>query len=1856
MTSGHQPLPYRQLLFAVAFIISCSSAAFGQAAARPDRGTMPNRTYSVSDIENVSLQNGNVNLSIPLAALPPIAGGKLSWVVSANYNSKLWNVTREQRNADPLEWQPYVIDTPQLSDQGGWRIGGWYGFQFRNATEDFVRLVYTPNSGLPPQELDWLNNHQWWKVVLVMPDGSEHEFRATDFSGSAYQGSQDFLRGYYRVKPEGSPMRYYSVDGSYMFATISSTLEWTVYMPDGTRIIQTPDGIQRIQDTNGNKIKLFSDTNGTHYQDEQTLREITVSCPSANQCQVWYPTVGGTPQHIDINFGTTTVQGKLRSINENGCERNEGLPASGPLEIVVLREIILPQTEPGQSQRRFTFSYNSDTTVTAVDNVNWNCPPDPPQPYSRAASSGWGELSRMVTPSGSIVDYSFTLDGIHNLQQFSTDDLTTQSITQKKVTHDGTFDIWTYAISDTFGGVTNPDGTGATEQKYCASPGAIGCATDKAGLVYRSSQASMRTERHWTNLEFSGAHINSPGGIIAFNPVVDFEYTTLLDANSKALQMSAKAFQYDYNGNVTQTTEYDWFDPGSVSRDAQGVLTGVPGSATVLRVMNNSYYNQATGSTSLNVYAKRSSGAPLILNAPQQTTMGPTSIVQLSYDGQGYGVPPFAGNLTSKSVWDDLDSKWITTSSTYGLFGNLATTTDARGKVTQFFYDDATHALPTRVVVDPENGTGTQTTTTAYDFSTGAVIRKTDPNGNIMDIDYTNQLLLGAVDPFGRPGVVFGPVLNIDGVNQRQRVTTTYLDAARQVIVAADLNAENDKLLKTRTTADMLGRVILTEQTENGTNYTIYSRKAYNQMGKITFASNPMSFGSSAVTDGWTRVTNDNAGRVTEVATFGGATQPPATGTSGIWTGSVSTTYDANFTTVTDQAGKLRRSRVDALGRLIRVDEPDLNNNLGSTSSPNQPTIYEYDVLGNLKTVNQGTQTRTFNYDSLSRLRSAINPESGTVTYTYDDNGNLSTKTDARGVLSTYIYDGLNRATSRSYSDGTPAVTYSYDSSAISNGKGRLASVSSSVSTYSYSGYDAMGRVSGGWQTLGSQTYPLSYGYDLSGHVKMMTYPSGRTVNYAYDTAGRANSVTGNLGDGSQRNYATGIIYDAASRMTKEQFGTDTPIHHKLQYNVRGQLWDIRVGTALDGNGDWNRGALQFFYSQPYSYTGGSGPDNNGNVLAAKHYRPLDELSSTYTISTDSSNYDALNRVTSVSEDYQINGSAATQQFQQSYIYDRYGNRTINQASTWGTGINNKLFTVNTANNRLGVPGGQSGTMTYDNAGNLTTDSYSGAGDRVYDAENRMTKAWGGINQWQEYAYDGDGRRVKRKVNGTEAWQVYGLGGELLAEYAQNGSPSIPQKEYGYRNGQLLVTVSVMGSGGGPPPTFADNPLQVGLTTVRALHITQLRDAINGLRTSRGMSAASWAESVAIGNLIKADHILEMRTRLDEALGAPSPAYSAGLAIGFPIKAIHVQELRDRVIAAWGSGSSLQINWLVADQLGTPRIIIDKTGALANVKRHDYLPFGEELLEGQGGRTAQQGYVVDSVRQKFTRKERDIETGLDYFGARYYASTQGRFTSTDPLLSSGREEEPQSWNRYSYVLNNPLRLIDPSGLYEFDSSVSQEQRKKFIAGFNQAKANLAKIAGVYGDNSKQYQKAQRALDAYGAKADGSDGIKNGVTIRAAEGNDGATQVAGAGPKDIRVTFDSASFASEHFSEGLGHEGSHVADGSDWVKGRYADKANPSAYQFEVDGYTVQSLMAEANNPNGSNSVRLPYFKEPGKNPYLPERATIWKSEWKGADRATLTAFRGSVDRILSRPEAAGGYNLTPASPTRAFIKGSAFPR
>jgi YD repeat-containing protein len=144
----------------------------------------------------------------------------------------------------------------------------------------------------------------------------------------------------------------------------------------------------------------------------------------------------------------------------------------------------------------------------------------------------------------------------------------------------------------------------------------------------------------------------------------------------------------------------------------------------------------------------------------------------------------------------------------------------------------------------------------------------------------------------------------------------------------------------------------------------------------------------------------DLAGRVTSVTTPDNA--------------AVNTSYLANTTTVTDQAGKSRKSVTDGLGRLIEVYE--------DPNGLNYLTTYTYDMLDNLVRVTQGTQQRFFMYDSLKRLIRARNPEQGTHVslnlsdpltgnsawsfgYQYDSNSHLTHKTDARGELCSKVGD-----------------------------------------------------------------------------------------------------------------------------------------------------------------------------------------------------------------------------------------------------------------------------------------------------------------------------------------------------------------------------------------------------------------------------------------------------------------------------------------------------------------------------------------------------------------------------------------------------------------------------------------------------------------------------------------------------------------------------------------------------------------------------------------------------------------------------------------------------------------------------------
>ena len=118
--------------------------------------------------------------------------------------------------------------------------------------------------------------------------------------------------------------------------------------------------------------------------------------------------------------------------------------------------------------------------------------------------------------------------------------------------------------------------------------------------------------------------------------------------------------------------------------------------------------------------------------------------------------------------------------------------------------------------------------------------------------------------------------------------------------------------------------------------------------------------------------------------------------------------------------------------------------------------------------------------------------------------------------------------------------------------------------------------------------------------------------------------------------------------------------------------------------------------------------------------------------------------------------------------------------------------------------------------------------------------------------------------------------------------------------------------------------------------------------------------------------------------------------------------------------------YVATDTLGSVRAITDSSGAV--ISRRDFMPFGEELESDTTYRKANLKYNSDDVRQKFTGYQKDEETGLDFAEARMYNNVHARFTAVDPLLASGKNANPQTFNRYAYVMNNPLAYTDPTGL------------------------------------------------------------------------------------------------------------------------------------------------------------------------------------------------------------------------------------
>jgi RHS repeat-associated protein len=726
------------------------------------------------------------------------------------------------------------------------------------------------------------------------------------------------------------------------------------------------------------------------------------------------------------------------------------------------------------------------------------------------------------------------------------------------------------------------------------------------------------------------------------------------------------------------------------------------------------------------------------------------------------------GNLTALSRWRNTDGAMLLTRRQYDDAGNILSVTDPNSNTTHYDYTDNWTTQTGGSTCAPSSGqtkayltkiTNALNQITKYSFysCTGLEGTITDPNGNQTSATY---------DSLGRSLVVTFP----DGGQS----SNSYDDA--NLIVTSGRLMQSGKSIFTVARYDQLGRDIEQELCEDGTancSSPIATVFAYDGKNRLISQTNPCRPTADS-TCGTTQFQYDAIDRQTLLI-------PPD---GSVTANNVKTEFCNNATLVIDEAGKLRRSISDALGRLIEVDEPNSPTaTVGACPASGDPilvTTYGYDALGNLTSVVQnGSRNRGFAYDSLSRLTSATNPESGTITYTYDANGNALTRvspapnqTGAATVTTTYKYDALNRLTEKSYSDGTtPTADFFYDVSStngvnISNPVGRLVRAFGNNCTQTINSYDPMGRVTTQWiatPNYCSFSFVPTYAYNLLGGLTSYANGLGVSFTQTFDSAGRASSLTSSLSDSQHPGTLLTVDptsgYFPSGALGKAKFGNG--LTQTDMYNNRLQPCRLNVnssGTSLVAC----TGAVPGGNLLDLTYGFNAGTSDNGNV-ASMTGTGQQAFSRTYT-------YDGLNRLATMADS---NTGQTCKGL--SWTYDAWGNRTDQSVTAGACGAFHA--TVGTNNRLSGAP------YQYDAAGNMTHDA---SHSYTYDAENRLISVDGGSTA--TYVYDALGVRASRHTSSTTTDYIHDPAGHIIFDWVPTGNMvGFASTEYVYFNGALLA-------------------------------------------------------------------------------------------------------------------------------------------------------------------------------------------------------------------------------------------------------------------------------------------------------------------------------------------------------------------------------------------------------------------------------------------------------------------------------------
>jgi RHS repeat-associated protein len=696
------------------------------------------------------------------------------------------------------------------------------------------------------------------------------------------------------------------------------------------------------------------------------------------------------------------------------------------------------------------------------------------------------------------------------------------------------------------------------------------------------------------------------------------------------------------------------------------------------------------------------------------------------------------------------DASNQTMSYTYSTdFNRVTSYTDAKGFTTNVTYDIKGNLIQ---IVEP----GNLVYTAAYNPN-GDIISSADPKGNTFTYNY---------DALGNPTNVTGP----NGYN-----ATLGFDARGNLLSYKDArnnisSMEYDILGRMKKIIDPINNNIQLTYDAEGNATLVKNQNAENSLLKYDASNRLVQF-----TDPMGNKTNlaydamDNITSITNAvganASFSYDTKNRLIGMKDALGNQTSMSYDAkgNIISANLPNGDRLNYTYDNIDRITQVSDIngtiaqlsyDKNNNVTSfKNGTGASTLAEYDSLNRVKKITDALGnssllaydknsnvttitdrngiTKTYTYDSLNRVKTATDNNGSITTVNYDAQGNIISLKDANNNTTNYTYDNLNRVKRIIYPDSR-YMEYTYDSKGNVTTK-RLTDATNIVFTYdtlnrivskllpdgqinSYT-YDAIGRV----KTATNNAGTVTLNYDLLNRIVSESF-AGRTVNYAYNTAGRTQTTV------YPDSTVITKVFDTRNRLST--INKNGALVVSYQYNNADQLISKTAANGVVTTMQYDNANRLINYTTANNI-------QNANISYDNEMQKTAVTRLNAPAKSEQFVYDNGQRLTNYKR-----GIAGNPVIQNTYNYDALGNRT--NANLNGTNTNyttNNLNQLTNSNN-----GSQNINFTYDNRGNLTFD---GNFYKTYDAENRLVNDSASTTNVLTYLYDAFGRRTQKNNNGT---------------------------------------------------------------------------------------------------------------------------------------------------------------------------------------------------------------------------------------------------------------------------------------------------------------------------------------------------------------------------------------------------------------------------------------------------------------------------------------------------------------------------